>query len=93
MTKILGFFFAIALGVVMIAPVSVFAFAGADSPTDGVYCEINEVKLFAASADDCAKAGGTVTHTISTEIKEVGSDNPNAEPEIQRTKDKEPKAP
>jgi len=59
---------------------------------DGVYCEINEVKLFALSAEDCQKAGGIVTHTVTTTVEPAG-DNPNQEPEIQRTKDKEPVAP
>jgi len=96
MARYLGFFFGLTLGVVMIALVSAtagLAFPRGDSESDGVYCEINEVKLFALSAEDCEKAGGTVTHTVSTEVKEVGSDNPNAEPEIQRTKDKQPEAP
>lgn len=95
MTRTLGFISAFALGVVMIAPVSVFAFIGADSQTDGVYCEINDVKLFAQTAEDCVKAGGVVTHTVTTTVKpaETSGDNPNEEPEIQRTKDKEPEAP
>ncbi|MCZ6639074.1 MAG: hypothetical protein O6830_03835 [Candidatus Dadabacteria bacterium] len=95
MNRILGVFLGLALGVVMIAPVS--AQTGVSllgvSGSNGVYCEINEVKLFALSAEDCEKAGGAVTHIVSTEVKEIGSDNPNQEPEIQRTKDKEPVAP
>ena len=46
---------------------------GATIP-DGVYCEINEVKLFAQSEEDCEKAGGIVTHTVKTEVKEIGSE-------------------
>jgi len=38
-----------------------------------IYCEVNKVKLFAVSAEDCTKAGGTVTHTVNTEVKEVES--------------------
>lgn len=60
--------------------------------SEGVYCEINEVKMFAQSAEDCEKAGGMVTHTVTKEVK-AADDNPNEEPEIQRTKDKEPEAP
>ena len=65
---------------------------GADGVSGGVYCEINEVKMFAQSAEDCEKAGGTVTHTVTKEVK-AADDNPNEEPEIQRTKDKDPEAP
>ncbi len=60
------------------------------SETKGVYCEINEVRLFALTAEDCEKAGGMVTHTVNTEVKEVEPGNPNESPEIQRKKDKEP---
>jgi len=72
MSRILGILFGLVLGVVMSVSVSSMAlgFVGV-SETDGVYCEINEVKLFAANAEDCEKAGGTVTHTVSTEVKEV----------------------
>ena len=94
MNRILGVFLGLALGVVMIAPVSaqtgVSLLGGSGS--NGVYCEINEVKLFALSAEDCEKAGGAVTHTVTTSVEEAGA-NPNQEPEIQRTKDKEPVAP
>lgn len=67
---------------------------GADS-TQGVYCEINGVKLMAKTDADCEKAGGTVTHVISTTVTPAGEemDNPNEEPEIQREKDKAPEAP
>jgi len=37
---------------------------GVVSESGGVYCEINEVKLFALSAEDCEKAGGAVTTTV-----------------------------
>jgi len=60
--------------------------------SNGVYCEINEVTVFAQSTEDCEKAGGMVTHTVTKEVK-AADDNPNQEPEIQRTKDKEPEAP
>ncbi|MEK6224010.1 MAG: hypothetical protein N2A97_04000 [Thermodesulfobacteriales bacterium] len=79
---------------VMISPQSAKAVMGASEP-NGVYCEINDVKLFAQTAEDCQKAGGVVTHTVTTTVKpaETSGDNPNQEPEIQRTKDKEPVAP
>jgi hypothetical protein len=95
MKRILVVFLVLTLGVLMIAPVSfAIASAGIDS-TNGVYCEINEVKLFALSAEDCEKAGGVVTHTVTTMVKPVEAvgDNPNEEPEIQRTKGKKPVAP
>ena len=92
MNRIFVVILGLALGVVMGAPVSAESLFGV-SGSNGVYCEINEVKLFALSAEDCEKAGGAVTHIVSTEVKEIGSDNPNQEPEIQRTKDKEPVAP
>ena len=38
---------------------------------DGVYCEINDVKLFAQNAEDCEKAGGKITHTVTTTVKPV----------------------
>lgn len=65
---------------------------GDASEPNGVYCDINGVKLFAQSSEDCEKAGGSVTHTVTTNVEPVG-DNPNEEPEIQRNKDKEPEAP
>ena len=95
MNRILGVCLGLTLAVVMIAPVSALAEAiaemGASEP-NGVYCEINEVKLFATSADDCQKADGTITHTVTTTVKPA-EDNPNQEPKIQRSKDKEPVAP
>ncbi len=95
MKRILGVFLGLTLGVFMIAPMSAFAMGMGVSEPDGVYCEINEVRLFATSAEDCKKAGGTVTHTVKTVVEpaEKTDDNPNEEPEIQRTKDKEPVAP
>ena len=79
MNKILGVFLGLTLAVFMIAPVSVFAgvaiqavlgLKGVSDP-NGVYCEINEVKLFAMNAEDCEKAGGAVTHTVTTTVKPV----------------------
>lgn len=66
-----------------------------NSEPQGVYCEINGVKLMAKTPADCEKAGGTITHVISTTVTPVGEamDNPEEEPEIQREKDKEPEAP
>ncbi len=94
MNSISKIFFVLVLGVLMIAPLSFAIRLGIDS-TNGVYCEINEVKLFALSAEDCEKAGGVVTHTVTTMVKpvEAAGDNPNEEPEIQRTKGKKPVAP
>ena len=91
MNRIFVVILGLALGVVMVAPVSAESLFGV-SGSNGVYCEINEVKLFALSAEDCEKAGGAVTHTVTTSVEEAGN-NPNQEPEIQRTKDKEPVAP
>ncbi len=91
MNRIFVVILGLALGVVMVAPVSAESLFGVSGP-NGVYCEINEVKLFALSAEDCEKAGGAVTHTVTTSVEEAGA-NPNQEPEIQRTKDKEPVAP
>jgi hypothetical protein len=56
--------------VFILAPVSAFGIVvGGVSEPNGVYCEINKVKLFALSAEDCKKAGGTVTHTVTTTVK------------------------
>ena len=93
MSRLLRISLAIAFAVFLISPVTGLAFIGGDTPMDGVYCEVNGVKLFAANADDCKKAGGKVTHIVTTQVNEVGSDNPNQEPKIQRGKDKKPKAP
>ncbi len=54
----------------LFVPVSAFAImteGGAGIP-NGVYCKINEVRLFAASVEDCKKAGGVVTHTVKTTV-------------------------
>lgn len=66
-------------GIFIFTPFSAFGnkIAGIDlgvSVPDGVYCEINEVKLFALTAQDCEKAGGVVTHTVTTEVKEIGQE-------------------
>jgi hypothetical protein len=68
--------------------------AESTSESKGVFCEINGVKLMAKTAADCEKAGGTVTHVISTTVTPAGEamDNPEEEPEIQRKEDKEPEA-
>ena len=65
------------------------------SEPQGVFCEINGVKLMAKTAEDCEKAGGAVTHVITTTVTPAGdaTDNPEQEPEIQREKNKEPVAP
>jgi len=65
------------------------------SEPQGVFCEINGVKLMAKTAADCEKAGGTVTHVITRTVTPAGEamGNPEEEPEIQRDKDKEPEAP
>jgi hypothetical protein len=76
MNRILGMFLGLTLGVLMIAPLSFanfFPTEGTDS-TNGVYCEINEVKLFALSAEDCGKAGGVVTHTVTTTVEPAETD-------------------
>jgi len=90
MNRISSIFFGLVLGFFIIShlPEEAAGIEGASEP-NGVYCEINDVKLFALSEEDCAKAGGTVTHTVTTTVEPAG----NAEPEIQRTKDKEPVAP
>ena len=74
MNRILGMFLGLTLGVFMVAPLSfAIVMAGIDS-TNGVYCEINEVKLFALSAEDCEKAGGVVTHTVTTTVEPAETD-------------------
>lgn len=42
----------------------------ADTPV-GVYCSINNVRLMAQSAEDCSKAGGSVTHSLTTTVTPV----------------------
>ena len=75
--------FVLILGFLMIAPAQVFAgYSGplgtrppmvAELP-NGVYCEINKVSLFALSAEDCVKASGVVTHTVTTTVKPAETD-------------------
>jgi len=74
MKRILGIFFVLVLGVLMIAPVSFAVLIRGIDSTNGVYCEINEVKLFALSAEDCEKAGGVVTHTVTTTVEPAETD-------------------
>jgi len=73
MNRILGMFLGLTLGVLMIAPLSFALNLGIDS-TNGVYCGINDVKLFALSAEDCEKAGGVVTHTVTTTVEPAETD-------------------
>lgn len=89
MYKVLGIFLSLLMGIFIITSTSwgeILSEKSAYEP-NGVYCEINGVKLFALSAEDCAKAGGSVTHTVTTTVEPA---NPDNEPKIQRTKDKEP---
>jgi len=76
MTRIFGVFLGLALGIGVYAPsalsqdvYSVNAVGYDVSEKEGVYCEINDVKLFAQSAEDCEKAEGSVTHTVTTTVK------------------------
>ncbi len=39
---------------------------GIDATPVGVYCAVNQVRLLAQTAEDCRKAGGTVTHSLTT---------------------------
>jgi hypothetical protein len=89
MNRILVSVLGLLLLAVIVSPQSAKAVMGASEP-NGVYCEINDVKLFAQSAEDCAKAKGAVTHTVTTTVEPA---NPNEEPEIQKTKNKQPEAP
>lgn len=103
MNRILWFFVYLVCSAVITLPLAERAYGDfapdftelGDHLPSGVYCEIKDVKLFAESDEDCVKAGGTVTHTITTTVKPVEKtgDNPNQEPEIQRGKDKKPVAP
>ena len=72
MNRVLGVFLGITLGAFVIAPVSAIGLhiRGTSGP-NGVYCEINEVTLFALTEEDCVKAGGVVTHTVTTEVEQV----------------------
>lgn len=38
---------------------------GIDDTPLGVYCAVNQVRLLAQTADDCRRAGGTVTHSLT----------------------------
>jgi hypothetical protein len=74
--RIRRMFYVLILGLLIIAPVSaqaVLLLDGAGVP-NGVYCEINKVKLFALSAEDCENAGGKVTHTVKTTVEPVKSE-------------------
>jgi len=73
MNRIRGMFLGLTLAVFMIEPAPAIAMFGVSEPK-GVYCEINEVKLFALSAEDCEKAGGVVTHTVTTTVEPLKSD-------------------
>ena len=91
MNRILVTVLGLLLVAVMVSPQSAKAVMESSNQPNGVYCEINDVKLFAQSAEDCEKAGGSVTHTVTTTVQPA--ENPNAEPEIQRDKNKKPEAP
>ena len=41
---------------------------------NGVFCEVNDVRLFAKNAAECVQAGGVITHTVKTEVKEADTD-------------------
>jgi hypothetical protein len=76
MTRIFGVFLALALGIGVYAPCALSQAVYSKNAVgfdiyekEGVYCEINEVKLFALSTEDCSKAGGAVTHTVTTTVK------------------------
>ena len=77
MKRIKGVFLGLFLGAFMVTSISAFAgtLKEAVSEPEGVYCEINEVKLFADSSEDCEKAGGAVTHTVTTTVKPIDDDN------------------
>lgn len=47
-------------------PIPCGIFLGTDDVNAGVLCQINDVTALAANADDCAKAGGSVTHSVTT---------------------------
>ena len=92
MNRILVTVLGLLLVAVMVSPQSAKAImTESTGQPNGVYCGINDVKLFAQSAEDCEKAGGSVTHTVTTTVQPA--ENPNAEPEIQRDKNKKPEAP
>ncbi len=81
MTRISGVILGLVLGVVMFAHpalsqdvYSVNAVGYNISEKEGVYCKINDVKLFALSTEDCQKAGGAVTHTVKTTVEPIDSE-------------------
>ncbi len=70
MNRILVTVLGLLLVAVMVSPQSAKAIMVESSNLpNGVYCEINDVKLFAQSAEDCVKAGGVITHTVTTTVK------------------------
>ncbi len=91
MNRILVTVLGLLLVAVIVSPQSAKAVMESSSQPNGVYCEINDVKLFAQTAEDCEKAGGSITHTVTTTVQPA--ENPNEEPEIQRDKNKKPEAP
>lgn len=95
MNRILVTVLGLLLVAVIVSPQSAKAVMESANQPNGVYCEINDVKLFAQSEEDCIKAGGTITHTVTTTVQPVekAGDNPNELPEIQRDKNKETEAP
>ncbi|MEQ9620007.1 MAG: hypothetical protein RIG61_12650 [Deltaproteobacteria bacterium] len=95
MNRILVTVLGLLLVAVMVLPQSAKAVMESANQPNGVYCEINDVKLFAQSGEDCIKAGGTITHTVTTNVQPVekAGDNPNELPEIQRDKNKETETP
>jgi len=79
MNRILVTVLGLLLVAVIVSPQSAKAIMQSTNQPNGVYCEINDVKLFALSAEDCEKAGGGVTHTVTTTVEPVekAGDNPN----------------
>lgn len=59
-----------------ICPPMCSAELGADNVSRGVFCEINEVTLFAVSAEDCKKAGGVTTHSVKAVVEPVEENKP-----------------
>ena len=61
----------------------------------GVYCQINNISLFAKSFKDCTDAGGLVTHSETPEVKLKLGENitiQNQTPETPDNGDKKPNA-
>ena len=77
MKRLLAIILGLVFGISIFIPASSFGekVIGIDlmgtSMADGVYCEINDVRLFALTKEDCEKAGGEVTHTVKTQVKEM----------------------